>query len=180
MSTKRTTIFIFILFVCLALTSGFLLKKEKSESDEIVLKMGGVDASPISLQMYNLIESKSVEYNIPTYILYNIAWLETGYRGPFHWNYNPYRTSSGGAQGAMQIITRYAQAHTDSIVSSKELRTNLELNIDVSCSMLKELYKRYRRWDIVLGYYNTGYPQVNSYASYASSNKNYKLKWDKI
>ena len=45
--------------------------------------------------------------------------------------------------------------------------------------MLKNLYERYGRWDIALGYYNTGYPQVNDYASYGSSAKNYKVKWIK-
>ena len=79
----------------------------------------------------------------------------------------------------MQIITRYAHVHAGYHVTAKELRTDLELNIDVSCSMLKKLYKQYGRWDIVLGYYNTGYPQVNDYAAYGSSTKNYKSKWIK-
>lgn len=183
MKLKILIIFIFVLFTCLILTSSFLLNTEnnkKTESEELVLKMGDDKSSPISLQMYNIIEKKSVDYNIPRYILYNVAYLETGYRGPFHSDYNPYRTSSAGAEGAMQIITRFAQDHTDSIVSAKDLRYNIELNINVSCSMLSRLYNRYKNWDVVLGYYNTGYPQVNSYAIYASNNKNYKSNWIKL
>ena len=79
----------------------------------------------------------------------------------------------------MQIITRYAYPHAGRHVTAKELRTDLELNIDVSCSMLKNLYKTYGRWDLALDYYNTGYPQVNDYAAYGVSNKNYKVKWIK-
>lgn len=45
--------------------------------------------------------------------------------------------------------------------------------------MLKNLYKTYGRWDLALGYYNTGYSQVNDYAAYGFSNKNYKIKWIK-
>ena len=80
----------------------------------------------------------------------------------------------------MQIITRFAHSYAGRKVSSDELRTDIELNIDVSCKMLKKLYGMYGRWDLVLGYYNTGHPMVNEYASYASSNKNYKEKWDRI
>jgi len=35
----------------------------------------------------------------------------------------------------------------------------------------------YKRWDLALGFYNTGYPNVNHYAQYASSTYNYKQKW---
>jgi hypothetical protein len=77
----------------------------------------------------------------------------------------------------MQIITRYAHSHVGRKVTAQELKTNLELNINISCKMLKNLYNTYGRWDVALGYYNTGYPQVNSYAVYAASTKNYKQKW---
>ena len=179
MSIKRTLILVTLLVITGVLTCGFLLQSEQEKFEMVILKMGDSSNSPACLQMYNLIERKSEQNNIPKYILYNVAWLETRYCGPFDWDYNPYRTSSAGAQGPMQIITRYAHKHAGHHVTAKELRTDLELNIDVSCSMLKNLYKTYGRWDIVLGYYNTGYPQVNDYASYGSSTKNYKVKWIK-
>ena len=138
--------------------AGYMLQTEQEKFEMAILQLGDSSNSPACLQMYNLIEKKSGENNIPKHILYNVAWLETRYCGPFDWSYNPYRTSSAGAQGPMQIITRYAYPHAGRHVTAKELRTDLELNIDVSCSMLKNLYKTYGRWDLALGYYNTGYP----------------------
>lgn len=179
MTIKRTLILVTLLVITAVLTCGFLLQSEKQKFEMTILKLGDSSNSPACLQMYNLIEQKSEENDIPRYILYNVAWLETRYCGPFDWSYNPYRTSSAGAQGPMQIITRYAHKHAGRTVSSNELKTDLELNINVSCSMLKNLYEKYGRWDLVLGYYNTGHPQVNDYASYGSSNKSYKGKWAK-
>ena len=179
MSIKGTLILVTLLIISGVLTCGFLLQEEKEKFEMVILKMGDSSNSPACLQMFNLIERKSEENDIPKHILYNVAWLETRYCGPFDWSYNPYQTSGAGAQGPMQIITRYAHTHAGRTVTAKELRTNLELNINVSCSMLKRLYKQYGRWDIVLGYYNTGYPQVNDYAAYGSSTKNYKVKWTK-
>ena len=180
MTIKRTLIFITLLIISGVLTCGFLLSNMEEENFEKRLyELGSDSNSPACLQMYNLIEKKSDENGIPKHILYNVAWLETRYCGPFDWSYNPYQTSSAGAQGPMQIITRYAHKHAGYHVTAKELRTDLELNIDVSCSMLKNLYKTYGRWDLALGYYNTGYPQVNDYAAYGFSNRNYKVKWIK-
>jgi soluble lytic murein transglycosylase-like protein len=179
MSIKRTLILLTLLVITGVLTCGWLLQNERDKFEMAIISLGDSSNSPTSLQMYNIIENKSKEYDIPKHILYNIAYLETRYCGPFDWSYNPYQTSCAGAQGPMQIITRFAHKHAGRTVSEKELRTNLELNINVSCHMLKELYKTYGRWDIVLGYYNTGYPQVNGYAQYGSSNKDYKNKWIK-
>lgn len=177
MTIKRTLLLITLLIIAAVLTCGYMLNTEKKNFELKIISLGDSSNSPACLQMFNLIERKSEANGIPKYILYNVAWLETRYRGPFDWSYNPYQTSSAGAQGPMQIITRYAHEHAGYHVSPKELRTNLELNINISCSMLKNLYKRYGRWDIVLGYYNTGYPQVNDYAAYGVSNKDYKVKW---
>ena len=179
MTIKRTLVLVTLLVITGILTCGYMLQSEQEKFEMTILQLGDSSNSPACLQMYNLIERKSEQNNIPKYILYNVAWLETRYCGPFDWDYNPYRTSSAGAQGPMQIITRYAHKHAGHHVTAKELRTDLELNIDVSCSMLKNLYKTYGRWDIALGYYNTGYPQVNDYAAYGSGTKNYKVKWIK-
>jgi len=179
MTIKRTLVLLTLLVIIGVLTCGYMLQTKQEKFEMTILQLGDSSNSPACLQMYNLIERKSEENNIPKYILYNVAWLETRYCGPFDWNYNPYRTSSAGAQGPMQIITRYAHKHAGYQVTAKDLRTDLELNIDVSCSMLKSLYKMYGRWDLVLGYYNTGYPQVNDYAAYGSGNRNYKVKWSK-
>lgn len=178
MTIKRTLILLALAIISAVLTCGFLLETiEQKDFEQKIFELGDNSKSPSSLQMYNLIEKKSKEFDIPKYILYNVAWLETRYCGPFDWSYNPYRTSGAGAQGPMQIITRFAHYYAGRTVTAKELRTDLELNITISCSMLSKLYKRYGRWDIALGYYNTGYPQVNDYASYGFNNKDYKVKW---
>ena len=84
-----------------------------------------------------------------------------------------------GAVGPMQIITRYSHSYAGRKIKESELRNNLRLNIDISCKMLTKLHNMYGRWDLALGYYNTGYPQVNGYAKYASSTYDYKQKWVK-
>lgn len=165
-------------FICVAIMiCGYKLwNYQNTEHDEWYVQ-GSETNAPTSLKMYYLLQKYSKEYNVPEYVAFNVAYLETGYKGPFHWTYNPHQRSSAGAVGPMQIITRYAHKHAGRRVTETELKSDIELNIQVSMSMLSKLYKIYGRWDLVLGYYNTGYPQVNGYAEYASTNKNYKNKW---
>lgn len=134
----------------------------------------------ISLAMYEFIEHYSDSFGIPKYVAYNIAYQETGYRGPFHFNYNPYQTSNMGAQGPMQIIPLYAHKFAGKRVSSTELKNNLELNVIVSMKMLKEWYSIYHDWTLAAGAYNSGQPIKNDYAVYVASNKDYKSKWLKL
>ena len=125
MTIKRTLILITLLIITGVLTCGFLLQSQEEKFEMKIVSLGDSSNSPACLQMFNLIEKKSEENDIPKYILYNVAWLETRYCGPFDWSYNPYQTSSAGAQGPMQIITRYAHTHAGYQVTAKELRTNL-------------------------------------------------------
>ena len=134
----------------------------------------------VSLQMYEAIEHYSDSFNIPKHIAYNIAYLETRYKGPFDFDYNPYLTSSAGAKGPMQIIPRYAHYFAGRKVSDKELNTNIKLNVKISMAMLQKWYSIHHDWSKVCGAYNSGRPILNDYAIYAESNKQYKQKWDKI
>ncbi len=181
MSSRQTfkTIIFLIVFGILGLGYFLYQQVNKTFEDELY-QMGSDSNSPTSIFMYHLLEKKSKEYDIPKHILYNVAYLETGYRGPFHWNYNPYRTSVAGAQGPMQIITRWSHKYAGRRLSSKELREDLELNVTISCKMLTKLKRMYNRWDLALGFYNTGHPMVNHYARYTSNNLNYKSKWVQI
>jgi len=131
----------------------------------------------ISLQMYESIEHWSDSFNIPKHIAYNVAWLETRYQGPFHFDYNPYQKSSAGAVGPMQIITKYSYRYAGRHVSDKELMNNVELNVSVSMKMLRKRFEMYRDWGKACGGYNTGSPVLNDYAIYCVSNKNYKKNW---
>lgn len=134
----------------------------------------------ISLAMYESIEHWSDSFNVPKYIAYNVAYQETGYKGPFHFEYNPYQTSHMGAQGPMQIITIYAYPYVGRKISDKELRTNIDLNVKVSMQMLAVWYKMFKDWELAAGAYNSGQPIRNDYAVYAASNKNYKSKWVRL
>jgi soluble lytic murein transglycosylase-like protein len=134
----------------------------------------------ISLQMYESIEHWSDSFNVPKYVAYNVAYQETGYRGPFHFNYNPYQTSSAGAVGPMQIITRWAHPYAGRRLSDKELKTNIDLNVKISMQMLRVWYNIYKDWELAAGAYNSGQPIRNNYAVYAASNKDYKNKWVRL
>jgi soluble lytic murein transglycosylase-like protein len=137
----------------------------------------GTITSPYSLQVYNSIEKYSNKYKIPKYIAYNIAFLETRYQGPFDWDYHGKLTSYAGAKGPMQIMPATANYIIGKNITKNELLNNIDLNIKISMKLLNKLHKQYDDWDVVCGYYNTGYPQVNSYARYCASNKNYKSRW---
>ena len=134
----------------------------------------------ISLQMYESIEHWSDSFNIPKHIAYNVAWLETRYQGPFHFDYNPYQTSSAGAVGPMQIITRWARPYVRKRLSEKELKTNIDLNVKISMQMLRKWYSIHHDWTLACGAYNSGSPIRNNYAVYATTNKDYKNKWERL
>lgn len=133
-----------------------------------------------SILIYETIEKYSDIYNIPKHIAYNIAYRETTYKGPFHWNYNPYRTSVSGAEGPMQVMPSTARIVNNRKIKPVDLRTDIELNISTSMKLLSQLYKRYGDWELVCGAYNTGRPIINEYASYCANNKNYIRKWNTL
>jgi len=137
-------------------------------------------AGTISLQMYESIEHWSDSFDIPKHIAYNVAYLETRYQGPFHFNYNPYQESHAGAVGPMQIITRWARPYVRKRLSEKELKTNIDLNVRISMQMLRKWYSIHKDWTLACGAYNSGSPIRNSYAVYATSNTDYKNKWNKL
>jgi hypothetical protein len=139
--------------------------------------VGGKANSPYSLQVYSSIEKYSKKYNIPRYIAYNIAFLETRYQGPFDWDYHGKLTSFAGAKGPMQIMPKTANYISGKSISQKELLHNIELNIQISMKLLNKLHKQYKNWEIVCGYYNTGHPQINAYARFCANNKDYKKNW---
>lgn len=137
----------------------------------------GKQTSPYSLQMYHSIEKYSKQYRIPRYVAYNVAYSETGYRGPFHWNYQPVQISYAGAVGPMQIIPKYAHPFAGRKVTEKELLSNIDLNVKISMKMLRSWYNMHGNWTDACGAYNSGRPIHNDYAMYCSSNKNYKKNW---
>lgn len=147
----------------------------KTQNIEISKKLGIV-----SIRMYESIEKYSDSFKVPKYIAYNVAYQETGYRGPLHWDYNPKQISSANAVGAMQIIPKYAHYYAGRRVSEQELLSNVELNVFISMKMLRYWYDIHHNWMLACGAYNSGRPITNEYARYAASNLDYKNKWNKL
>lgn len=181
---KRFTDSIKFVYVIICLVIIFLGNKlyhsEVDYNKPSLYSLGESSDAPKSLKMYYLLEKYSNEYSIPKYIAYNVAYLETGYKGPFHWSYNPHQVSFAGALGPMQIMPKTGEWLTDGKSTKQSLKMDIELNINLSMKLLRWLHDKYGDWAIVCGYYNTGYPMVNDYAEYCSSNKNYKKKWIKL
>lgn len=119
---------------------------------------------PPCMQMYFHIERYADSFNIPKRYAYGIASAETGYRGPFHWNYNPGQASGAGAVGPMQIMLETARRNNKDNVSREKLRTDIEYNVMTSMKVLRKLYNKYGDWKTVFGCYNTGRPIINGYA----------------
>jgi soluble lytic murein transglycosylase-like protein len=157
-----------------AITTFSVTEPEKNIQQEIRIPDSIDQSSPPSLQMYKYIKEYADTFDIPLKYAFGIAKAETGYNGPFHWEYNPNQTSSAGAEGPMQILLSTARYLNKDNVPRIKLRTDLKYNIRTSMGYLRRLYNRYKSWPIVFGYYNTGYPRVNDYALRVV---NHKLNW---
>jgi soluble lytic murein transglycosylase-like protein len=174
-----------IIYFLFCLSTIFLIKlgsdeKKGSNKNESFEPKEMLLTSPPCIFMFESIEKYSTKYKIPRYIAYNIAFKETTYLGPFHWKYNPSRESCVGAVGPMQVMPATANFINKFNTSKDNLRSNVSFNVETSMKYLNYLYKRYKKWDIVCGCYNTGRPIINEYARYCSSNVNYKSKWLKL
>lgn len=175
---KSVVIYFYLLFAVVIIVAAYSLIGHKTPNDGYNLEdIGGNPNSPYSLQVYTSIEKYSKHYKIPKYIAYNIAFLETRYQGPFDWNYHGKLTSYAGAKGPMQIMPKTANYVSGKNITQKELLHNIDLNVQISMKLLNKLYKQYKDWAVVCGYYNTGQPQVNVYARFCVNNKDYKKNW---
>lgn len=129
---------------------------------------------PPCLQMYYYIEKYADSFNIPKRFAYGIASHETGYKGPFHWKYNPALTSSANAVGPMQIMQATARYINHENVSISRLRNDIEYNVMTSMKLLRKLHNLYGDWKTTFGAYNCGYPCINGYAVQVY---NHQINW---
>ena len=151
----------------LAVLTFFYFEVRQDEKEEEIYINGEqiTPESPPCLQMYYNIEKYAEKYCIPKRYAYGIAWKETRYTGPFHWDYSHARESSAGAVGPMQVMPATARSMWNGkVISKKDLRDDIRLNVETSMKLLKHLYSKYGDWKIVFGCYNTGRPIVNQYA----------------
>ena len=180
MKIQGIILFTTLILSTIVLTTSFKIMNNKEEIKPSIelSELGNSDVSyPTPLKMYELIDHYSNIYEIPKHIAFNVAYLETRYKGPFDWKYKPSQTSCAGAVGPMQIMPATANFVHRQKISKGNLKNDIELNIKTSMKLLHQLYNRYGNWKIVCGCYNTGRPIVNGYASFCVNNKNYQKNW---
>ena len=127
-------------------------------------------------RMYEAITFYADSFKVPINIAFNVAYMETTYRGPHDTLYVHNKTSKAGAVGPMQIMPQYASHYAGFNVTKKQLRDSLELNVMISMKILSSNYRKTKNWMRALGKYNTGKPCVNRYAKKGVV-KNYKKNW---
>lgn len=129
---------------------------------------------PPSIQMFYAINLYADSFNIPLRYAYGIAHTETGYDGPFDWDYNPAQTSSAGALGPMQVMLATATHVNGSAPTRVKLKCDIDYNVRTSMKLLRMMYDRNHDWLVTFGQYNTGKPLVNGYSHKVY---NYKPHW---
>lgn len=145
----------------------------KTISEEEMIKTH----APPNLQTFYYISKYSKQYNVPLEYVLKSAYLETGYKGFYHWDYNPFsekQISVAGARGPLQVMYICAlDVWGDSIkhLSKNEvhhyLRYDLEWNIHTGIRHMRRLYDKYKDWKIVYSVYNQGWvgeKNINNYA----------------
>ena len=166
--------FLTIMTVLLVLTA--LVRTEEVIKDVVntgqTKKISSVD--PPSMQLYYRIEQYADTFSIPKKYAYGIANAETGYKGPFHFKYNPHQTSSAGAVGPMQVMPSTARHLNKDQCTVDQLKNDIEYNVYTSMKLLRKLYDKYGDWKTVFGCYNTGRPCINGYAEKVYS---YDFDW---
>lgn len=152
-----------ILTLFVLMSNKEVVQKEKAPSFIRKTKEVKIDCPP-SLEMYYAIERYSDSFNIPKEYAYKIAYKETRYQGPFHWNYNHEQKSTAGAVGPMQVMVGTAIGINKENVSREKLMKDIDYNVMTSMKLMRRLYNLRGSWAVALGEYNTGQACVNGYA----------------
>jgi soluble lytic murein transglycosylase-like protein len=155
-----------ILLGCIAIFGAVWSFEIQRQDPKIPSGSLSLETAPPCIKLYDLLKKYSVKYHVPFGIAYGIAAKESGYRGPFHWNYNPKLISSAAAYGAMQVQVPTANFiwKGEKRINQQQLLNDLELNVETSMKLIDHLKKTYGSWEVALGAYNTGSPIVNEYA----------------
>ena len=134
-------------------------------NNESILVEKYIKSSPPSVQMYYFIKKYSKLYNVPLKMVYKIATLETNYKNPLNFKYNPSQISYANAYGPMQLLLSTAKSVAkDTSITIQQLLTNVELNVKTSVCYMMELYLEYHDWAKVAAHYNSGSSKMNDYA----------------
>lgn len=179
MVSYKKFIIAFSIFTVTLLSFMVLTENHSNKSNVITLSeyIEDMDYKTSSVKMYESIEKYSTKYSIPKHIIYNIAFMETKYHGPFDWKYKHNLGSYAGALGPMQIMPSTAKLIHKKKVSKNKLKNDIDYNVKTSAILLKKLYRIYKDWGKVCGAYNTGKPIVNSYSKFCIENIKYWKNW---
>lgn len=128
-------------------------------------------------RMYESIVAYADTFDIPLYIAFNVAAIESNYRGPKDSAYKHDVVSRAGAVGPMQIMPKYASWFAGYPVLREQLKDSIELNVWLSMKILRYYYSKCNDWPRALGAYNTGRPIVNRYARRGSNPFFYQKRW---
>lgn len=162
MKTKIKILILLVSIITLGLfyyKSQFIIVKSKNNLGRVEWK-----SDVPSIELYYAILKYSKKYNIPVEYAFAIAYAETGYGGPLHFNYDHRQISSAGALGPMQIMPATANWINKTKVSKQIVLNDIDFNVRISMKLLRHLKDKYKSWPVVFGYYNTGYPIINEYA----------------
>jgi len=180
MKNTKSLIILLLIFIYILIipTYGFLTSEDINHDDTLKLSINDKFKDKTAFKMYECLEKYSTEYEIPKHVFYNLAYLETRYKGPYDLNYKHNLVSRAGALGPMQIMPSTAKFICKKSVSKQRLKNDVDFNVEISAKLLNLLYKKYNNWSLACGYYNTGRPIINKYAKYCVSNIDYQNKWD--
>jgi len=128
-------------------------------------------------RMYEAIIAYADSFDVPLHIAFNVATIETGYRGPNDTAYVHNKVSPAGAVGPMQIMPKYASWFAGFPVKRQELKDSIELNVWLSMKILNYQYDRFGTWEKALGAYNTGRPIINTYARNGVRRDFFEKRW---
>ena len=163
------------LLICVCIVGFFVYSQYSVEPEPITPIKSKTNAE----RLHDAIVLFADSFNIPLHVAFNMAYLETTYRGPLDSTYDHRKTSRCGAVGAMQIMPKYASYHAGFPVNKQELRDSIELNVYISMKIMAANYLKTKSWVKSAGKYHTGKACVDTYAKKAVV-KNYQSKWVNI
>ena len=161
---KTTKVCIIVLVGCFISVVLLLFMGNVAKDGSVVFRKQIKTTDPPCLQMYYFIEQYADSFNIPKKYAYGVAYVETGYNGPFDWTYNHKQVSAAGAVGPMQVMLATARSLNHDNVPINKLKNNIEYNVKTSMKLLRVLYDRHGDWKSAFCAYNTGKPGINGYA----------------
>jgi len=132
--------------------------------------------APYSVQVYFYTKKYCKEFDVPEEIAFAVAKLETGYKGPDKFSYDPTdQISVANALGAYQLLLSTARDMYEFLgygprheLTKQMLLDDVELNVRLGICYLRWLKNNVSpSWIIVCGFYNSGYSIVNDYARVA-------------